>query len=59
MHIRNERGGGNLVGNGDNDLPYLVTHAINPRREYEVLDALQSNVVGQKCSSRKWCAIEG
>jgi len=28
MRIRNGRGGENLVGNGDNGLPYLVTHAI-------------------------------
>ena len=32
MHTRNGRGGGNLVGNGDNDLPYLVMHAVYPRR---------------------------
>jgi len=30
MHSRNGRSGENLVGNGDNGLSYLVTHAINP-----------------------------
>jgi len=33
-HTRNGRGGGNLVGNGDNGLPCLITHAINPTRGY-------------------------
>ena len=31
-NTRNGRGEENLVGNGDNGLSYLVTHAINPRR---------------------------
>ena len=57
-HAHNGRSGGNLVGNGNNGLPYLVTHAINPRRGCEMLDAFQSNVVGRKYSSRRWCAVE-
>ena len=32
LRTRNERGEGNLVGNGDNDLPHLVTHAINAKK---------------------------
>jgi len=55
---RNGRSEGKgLVSNGDNGLPYFVTHAINPRRE-DAIDAFQSNVE-RKRSSHRYYAIEG
>jgi len=54
---RNGRSGENLVGNGDNGLPYLVTHAILGE---DAIDARCLPV--ERCwkrSSRRCCAVEG